>query len=564
MVVVLPACVRACESLSRRRGEESGRERAHHHGGDGDDVVVAEGVPPRLGRDRSDFRRGSGGDRGDRGQPREGGECRTPRTRTRIDSRDRRPKLTKLSPQTLSHPSLPLSLPLPRARARSQVDLTSDSLVIASVMNLKNEEAKALSSFVYCASEIVKDRTLLWIEFDEGDSGEDNAGVTARLDWTLDASKCMEVTLASPLASKKETTVEIYEVYSLDFVPLPAEIRQSQPQQVGFTNFDVVVSDPGHLRVKIQTTRVFLPSAKVDHYTEVKPSAHKGAEIVYGPYTAPVSGKTVVTIVVQHPDPLLRIEQVTRDITVSSWTDIDVQEHYHIKNVGPPFKEGFSRIEYTRNPQRYIANELSMVLPKQAHSIFFIDVLGNITTSKAKFEFTRVAVDAVPRFPLAPGWQTHFTFGYKVPKQSFVKQDPKTGAKSVVMDVLPAVKGIYIKNLTINAAVPEFSTDVTCAPLTTSALFTQADPYREVKAGAHTKKWWFDISGRPVRSLELSDLSSELSHLTFHLKYQFSDILEFKEVFMIAAAWAVVCLIASAWSYSDFTLVRGKAKVKTS
>merc|ERR1711934_1184168 len=140
--------------------------------------------------------------------------------------------------------------------------------------------------------------------------------------------------------------------------------------------------------------------------------------------------------------------------------------------------------------------------------IFFIDVLGNITTSKAKFEFTRVAVDAVPRFPLAPGWQTHFTFGYKVPKQSFVKQDPKTGAQ--------------------------------------------------------TKKWWFDISGRPVRSLELSDLSSELSHLTFHLKYQFSDILEFKEVFMIAAAWAVVCLIASAWSYSDFTLVRGKAKVKTS
>merc|ERR1711959_533213 len=413
-----------------------------------------------------------------------------------------------------------------------EVDLTSDSLVIASVMNLKNEEAKAR--------------------------------VTARLDWTLDASKCMEVTLASPLASKKETTVEIYVVYSLDFVPLPAEIRQSQPQQVGFTNFDVVVSDPGHLRVKRQTTRVFLPSAKVDHYTEVKPSAHKGAEIVYGPYTAPVSGKTVVTIVVQHPDPLLHIEQVTRDITVSSWTDIDVQEHYHIKNVGPPFKDGFSRIEYTRNPQRYIANELSMVLPKQAHSIFFIDVLGNITTSKAKFEFTRVAVDAVPRFPLAPGWQTHFTFGYKVPKQSFVKQDPKTGAKSVVMDILPAVKGIYIKNLTINAAVPEFSTDVTCAPLTTSALFTQADPYREVKAGAHTKKWWFDISGRPVRSLELSDLSSELSHLTFHLKYQFSDILEFKEVFMIAAAWAVVCLIASAWSYSDFTLVRGKAKVKTS
>ena len=86
------------------------------------------------------------------------------------------------------------------------------------MMNLKNEEAKALSSFVYCASEIVKDRTLLWIEFDEGDSGEDNAGVTARLDWTLDASKCMEVTLASPLASVMEAAISTLTLAFCEFL----------------------------------------------------------------------------------------------------------------------------------------------------------------------------------------------------------------------------------------------------------------------------------------------------------------------------------------------------------
>ena len=72
-----------------------------------------------------------------------------------------------------------------------------------------------------------------------------------------------------------------------------------------------------------------------------------------------------------------------------------------------------------------------------------------------------VAVDAVPRFPLAPGWQTHFTFGYKVPKQSFVKQDPKTGAKSVVMDVLPAVKGIYIKSANRAHPDPQATAEIT-------------------------------------------------------------------------------------------------------
>ncbi|UPQ98711.1 ribophorin I [Chloropicon primus] len=445
-----------------------------------------------------------------------------------------------------------------------EVGLTTDGLVIASSLDVRNEGKKPLDSFVYCPTRMVRDRTLQWAEFDEV-AGKDEE--EARLEWTLEEDKeCMRVKLATPLKPSKsaQRTVEIFEVYTRDFVPLPGEIHQSEKQKVGFTNFDVIARDPENLEIRTQTTKFFLPSSNLEHYTKVEPTSVKGKEVVYGPYEdgkAPSNGRTTVTLVFEHPQPLLEIESVVRDITVSSWTDIEVQEHYHIKNVGPTFKDGFSRVEFSRNPASYIANDLSMTLPKHAHSLFWIDVLGNITTSKAKFETDQVTVEAVPRFPLVPGWQTHFTFGYKVPKHGFLKSG-SGGAKTLVMDVLPAVKGIMIKNLTINAAVPEFSTKVTGAALTSNVFCTEQDPFRTVELGTTTKKWWFDISGRPVRTLQMSDLSNEMTELSFYVKYDFNDVMKFKEVFMIASAWLLVFLVVTLWSYSDFTLVKGKGKAK--
>ncbi len=291
-----------------------------------------------------------------------------------------------------------------------------------------------------------------------------------------------------------------------------------------------------------------------------------GSEIVYGPYKKGSNpDRSTVTIIVEHPEPLLVIEKVVREVTVSSWNDIEVEEHYHIRNVGPTFKDGFSRVEYSRNPKAYIANDFSLVLPKEAHSLFFIDVLGNITTSNARFEHEKVTVEAVPRFPLVGGWQTHFTFGYKLPKYSFIRTEPKTGSKVLSMDILPAVQGIHINNLTISAAVPEFSTKVGGGALASTVLFTELDPFRLVKTSSGVKKHFFDLFGRPVHTLEMSDISPELSQVAFefYVKYSFNDILKWKEPSMILAMIGVFAAVSFTWSISDFTLVKKGKKVKT-
>jgi len=435
-----------------------------------------------------------------------------------------------------------------------EVDLTTQSLIVASVLKLENAGAAPLSSFTYCASEIIRGRDILWIEFDEGESGADNAGKTTKLSWTLDENECMAVELASPLTKKEgQRTVEIYEVFAMNFENVPAQIYQSEKQVVAFSDFDVVVRSPAHLAIAEQKTTLYLPSSNADHFTKVKPTKKAGAEIKYGPYAAgsePEPSDANIVVVVEYPEALLSIEKVTREMTISSWSDIEVQEHYHLKNVGPSFKDGFSRVEYSRNPLRYVLDDFVLSVPPMAHSFFFIDVLGNITTAKLRYESDKVEVEAEPRFPIVPGWQTHFTFGYKLPKEGFVGDTAASGGKKFVIGALPAL-AVNVKNLTVNVAVPEFSTN-----LGGSSSF----PFRRSKTAIGVKKWYMDIFSRPMWTLELQEVSAE-AEVVVEVEWQEPAMLHLKEPAMVAAALTVLAFLALVYSASDFTL---KGKVKTS
>ena len=266
-------------------------------------------------------------------------------------------------------------------------------------------------------------------------------------------------------------------------MPVPAQIRQSDKQMVGISNFEVVARtrEP---RDREPVTKFYLPSSNADFATKVKPSQLKGKEVVYGPYGADqvLAGGLGLRAPGAHARNIQR-----RQRSPCPLEDVEVREHYHVKNAGPKFSDGFSRVEFARNPAPYIANQLTMRVPRQAHSLFLVDVLGNITTSNARFGQDAVEVTATPRFPLVPGWQTHFTFGYKLPKRGFLGADPeRPGCKRLELEAMPAIKGFLVRNLTINAAVPEFSADVEGGAVASTAFFTDEDPFRTVKAGTAT------------------------------------------------------------------------------
>lgn len=59
----------------------------------------------------------------------------------------------------------------------------------------------------------------------------------------------------------------------------------------------------------------------------------------------------------------------------------------------------------------HLSQEAIAVLPRSAHSFYFKDEIGNISTSRIRFTEKNVVAVLEPRFPLQKGWRTVFTFG---------------------------------------------------------------------------------------------------------------------------------------------------------
>lgn len=73
------------------------------------------------------------------------------------------------------------------------------------------------------------------------------------------------------------------------------------------------------------------------------------------------------------------------------------------------FMQGeWSRLRYMQDPRRNGASsikDLVAVLPRSAHSLYFRDEIGNVSTSSVKRQRERMEVRLQPRFVLFGGWQ---------------------------------------------------------------------------------------------------------------------------------------------------------------
>ena len=54
-------------------------------------------------------------------------------------------------------------------------------------------------------------------------------------------------------------------------------------------------------------------------------------------------------------------------------------------------------------------------LPRTAHSVYFRDPIGNISTTSLNYRLQALEVILSPRYPLFGGWVTEFTLGYSLP-----------------------------------------------------------------------------------------------------------------------------------------------------
>ena len=124
------------------------------------------------------------------------------------------------------------------------------------------------------------------------------------------------------------------------------------------------------------------------HYTSEKPSESNSERVVYGPYKniEPVKFQQI-QIFFTYPFPLPKFTKATRDIYVSHWGQISVDEYFNLFNEDAGINGQFSRIDYmphiNPNHGQNAINSMGISLPSYIHGLYYYDYIGNISSSHA-------------------------------------------------------------------------------------------------------------------------------------------------------------------------------------
>lgn len=255
--------------------------------------------------------------------------------------------------------------------------------------------------------------------------------------------------------------VKVTTTYRNVLVPRPAEIKQSEEQMVFYTLNAYPISP---YSTEKASTQVKLASSDVESYSSSpSPSSVDGSKWKLGQYTdvQPYSVAPVSVHYTHNSFPFATIISLHREIEVSQWGNVAVEEHYHLEHTGAKLKGGFSRIDYSNpmRPQKSNSFEgLSAALPVGTSDVYYRDIIGNISTSA--FRPPSAEFDMDFRFPLFGGWQTQWYQGYNVPASNHLTVDPKTGFYTLSFDAHCPFSDIPVQDHSLKVILPEGSTFV--------------------------------------------------------------------------------------------------------
>ena len=180
---------------------------------------------------------------------------------------------------------------------------------------------------------------------------------------------------------------------------------------------------------KFHFVQVRLPTPSIESFTEAPPSAHTGMAVDYGPYedVAPFTMRPV-QLHFDNDSPFVEVLRLEREVEVSHWGNVYVEENYVLEHAGARHRVGlhlrtvtcmlldgqpcallvaqtnclldeidvslasmlqgeWSRLDMMKGAEQYgrfALTHLTATLPKGAHSLYYRDTIGNISTSDVR------------------------------------------------------------------------------------------------------------------------------------------------------------------------------------
>lgn len=190
--------------------------------------------------------------------------------------------------------------------------------------------------------------------------------------------------MAKALSGGSTFTIKAYAVFTHLIEAYPKAIYQHEKQSVRYSDNHFFFSP---YQTTSQTTNVKLSSSTIENYSEEPPTSVKGDTITYGPYNdvAPFSYDEL-SVHFESNKPFITVRSLVKEIEVSHWGNVAVEETYFLEHSGAALKGTFSRFDYQRNPNGSpsIIAKYSQILPVGASDVYYRDEIGNITSSNLR------------------------------------------------------------------------------------------------------------------------------------------------------------------------------------
>ncbi|KAI3892286.1 hypothetical protein MKX03_030688 [Papaver bracteatum] len=451
----------------------------------------------------------------------------------------------------MSFLSTPVFSDLILSKVERKIDLTSQIVRISSSLKVENEGPNVVSEVLLSFPDFqVKKMAHMVVSLIEGKGKSKGSSINlpaqvVHPDGMPPALTLYSVSLPKGLSKGGSLTLEVFAVYTHSLQPFPEEITQADIQLVVYQDSAYFLSP---YKVKFQSLNVKLPSSRVESFTKLENSKLVESELKYGPYEGlPPFSYSPVVVHYENNRPFAVAQELVREIEISHWGNVQVTEHYKVAHGGALNKGGFSRLDYQARPQvRGVSSFQRLIakLPRGAHSIYYRDEIGNISTSHVWGDSRKTVLEIEPRFPIFGGWRTAFTIGYGLPLEDFLFASE--GKRFLNFSYGSPMEDLVVDNLILKVVLPEGSKDISVSV-----------PFG-VKQQEEVKYSNLDILGRPVVLLEKTNVVPEHNQY-FQVYYRFNSLSLLMEPLMLICGFLFLFITCIAYMHADFSISKSSA-----
>lgn len=447
--------------------------------------------------------------------------------------------------------STPASSDLIISKLDRRIDLTSHIVRVASTLKVENAgPAVVLEVLLTIPNYQAKNLAYLLASSYEGKGKTKGPTISLPVEVVHPKGMPLDLTTYSISLSKglekgESLTLDVFAAFSHSLQPFPEEITQADIQLVLFQDSAFYLSP---YQVTAQSLSVRLPSARVESYTKLQNTKLVESEIKYGPYeNLPPFSYNSIVVHFENNRPFAVALELVREIEISHWGSVQINEHYNLIHGGARNKGGFSRIEYQGRPNIRGASSFRRLvarLPPRAHSVYYRDEIGNISTSSLWGDSRQTELEIEPRFPMFGGWKTSFTIGYGLPLQDFLFESE--GKRFLNISFGCPIDEVVVDNLFVKVVLPEGSKEISVSvPFSTKQ-------WQEIK---HSH---LDIVGRPVVVLQKTKVVPE-HNLHFQVYYKFNNLALLQEPLMLIFGFFIFFVACIVYMHTDMSISKSSA-----